>query len=93
MISSPGRQSHKSEGGIFQLKLKSYMHHLLRKGFYNRAFGSIYLKDILDRLSMPDYYYSCSKKVWRFILLEATDINYFSNSLHDLKIQELDLYL
>ena len=75
------------------MKLRSYKYHLFRKRFYNSAFGSIYLKDILDRLSMPDYYYSWSKKVWRLILLDATDITYFSNSFHDLKIQDLDLYI
>ena len=65
-------------------------YHLL--GNHEFAVDSIHLKDILDRLSMPDYYYSYSKKGWRFIVLDATDIAYFSNSLHDLKIQEIDLY-
>ena len=65
-------------------------YHLL--GNHEFAVDSIHLKDILDRLSMPDYYYSYSKKGWRFIVLDATDIAYFSNSLHDFKIQEIDLY-
>ena len=65
-------------------------YHLL--GNHEFAVDSIHLKDILHRLSMPDYYYSYSKKGWRFIVLDATDIAYFSNSLHDLKIQEIDLF-
>ena len=65
-------------------------YHLL--GNHEFAVDSTHLKDILDRLSMPDYYYSYSKKGWRFIVLDATDIAYFSNSLHDLKIKEIDLY-
>ena len=65
-------------------------YHLL--GNHEFAVDSTHLKDILDRLSMPDYYYSYSKKGWRFIVLDATDIAYFSNSLHDLEIKEIDLY-
>jgi predicted phosphodiesterase len=65
-------------------------YHLL--GNHEFAVDSNHFKDILERLSMPDYYYSYSKKGWRFIVLDATDYAYYSNSLHDHDIREIDLY-
>ena len=65
-------------------------YHLL--GNHEFAVDSNYFKDILERLSMPDYYYYYSKKGWRFIVLDATDYAYYSNSLHDHDIREIDLY-
>ena len=41
---------------------------------------------------MPNYYYSYSKKGWRFIVLDATEYSYYSNALHNNEIQEIDLY-
>lgn len=65
-------------------------YHLL--GNHEFTVDSTHFKDILERLSMPDYYYSYSKKGWRFIVLDATDYAYYSNSLHDHDIREIDLY-
>ena len=65
-------------------------YHLL--GNHEFAVDSTRFKDILERLSMPDYYYSYSKKGLRFIVLDATDYAYYSNSLHDHDIREIDLY-
>ncbi len=65
-------------------------YHLL--GNHEFAIDSTRFKDILERLSMPDYYYSYSAKGWRFIVLDATDYAYYSNSLHDHDIREIDLY-
>ncbi len=41
---------------------------------------------------MPNYYYSYSKKGWRFIVLDATDYSYFSNSLHNHNANEINSY-
>ena len=65
-------------------------HHLL--GNHEFAIDSTYFKDILKRLSMPNYYYSYSNKGWRFIVLDATDYSYFSNALQDHDIRQIDLY-
>ena len=65
-------------------------HQLL--GNHEFSIESAHFKDILKRLSMPDHYYSYSKKGWRFIVLDATDYSYYSNALHGHKIQEINLY-
>jgi manganese-dependent ADP-ribose/CDP-alcohol diphosphatase len=65
-------------------------YHLL--GNHEFAVDSTRFKEILERLSMPNYYYSYSKEGWRFIVLDATDYAYYSNSLHDHNIREIDLF-
>ena len=65
-------------------------HHLL--GNHEFSIDSTYFKGILERLSMSNYYYSYSKKGWRFIVLDATDYSYYSNALHNHDIQKIDLY-
>jgi len=55
-------------------------HHLL--GNHDFSIDTAQLKNLNEILSMPDYYYSYSKKGWRFIVLDATDISFYSSSLH-----------
>ena len=55
-------------------------YHLL--GNHNFAIDSSHLESLLKTLSMPDYYYSYIKNNWRFIVLDATDYSFFSNSIH-----------
>ena len=73
-----------------KLNTKIENYHLL--GNHEFAIDSSRFRDIIELLSMPDYYYSYSKKGWRFIVLDATDYAYYSNLLHDHDIQEIDLY-
>jgi manganese-dependent ADP-ribose/CDP-alcohol diphosphatase len=65
-------------------------YHLL--GNHDFAVDSVHLPKLLETLSMPDYYYSHAKKGWRFIVLDATDYSYFSNSLHQHDINQIDTY-
>jgi len=51
-------------------------------GNHDFDIDSTHFKDLLEKLSMPDYYYSYSKKGWRFIVLDATDYSYYSYPLH-----------
>lgn len=64
--------------------------HLL--GNHDFAVDSSHLADLLERLSMPDYYYSYVKKGWRFIVLDATDVAYFSNALHGYPVDLVDAF-
>ncbi len=66
-------------------------YHLL--GNHDFAIDSSHLTNLLKTLSMPDYYYSFVKKGWRFIVLDATDYSYFSNSLHNHDINQVDSYI
>ncbi len=52
-------------------------------GNHDFSIDSTNLRGLLEKLSMPHYYYSYSKKDWKFIVLDATDYSYFSNSLHN----------
>jgi 3',5'-cyclic AMP phosphodiesterase CpdA len=52
-------------------------------GNHDFSIDSIHKKELLSRLSMPDFYYSYVREGWRFIVLDCTDIAYFSNSLHN----------
>jgi len=65
-------------------------YHLL--GNHDFAIDSSHLPYLLETLSMPDYYYSYVKKGWRFIVLDATDYSYFSNSLHDHDTNQVNSY-
>ena len=65
-------------------------YHLL--GNHEFSVDSIHFKSILKRLSMPNYYYSYTKKGWRFIVLDATEYSYYSNALHNNEISQIDLY-
>jgi 3',5'-cyclic AMP phosphodiesterase CpdA len=58
--------------------IKNY--HLL--GNHDFAIDSLHLGNLLEILSMPNYYYSYVKKSWRFIVLDATDYSYYANLLH-----------
>jgi manganese-dependent ADP-ribose/CDP-alcohol diphosphatase len=73
-------------------KLKPSIKNYQLLGNHEFSIDSIHLKDILKRLSMPNYYYSYSKKGWRFIVLDATDYSYYSNALHNHDVREIDLY-
>src|SRR4030042_3150575 len=55
-------------------------YHLL--GNHDFAIDSLHLENLLEILSMPDYYYSYVKKSWRFIVLDATDYSYYTNLIH-----------
>lgn len=61
-------------------------------GNHDFDIDSIYLGGLPEKLSMPGYYYSYAKKGWRFIVLDATDFAYYSNSLHGYPIIEVDHY-
>lgn len=63
-------------------------YHLL--GNHDFSVDSAKMGDVLNRLGMPDYYYSYVKKNWRFIVLDATDYAYFSNYLHNYDIEKID---
>ncbi len=65
-------------------------HHLL--GNHDFSVDSIQMGDVLNKLGMPDYYYSFVRKNWRFIVLDATDYAYFSNYLHNYNIEKIDAY-
>jgi len=72
-------------------KLKPSIENYQLLGNHEFSIDSTRFKDILKRLSMPDYYYSYSKKGWKFIVLDATDYSYYSNALHDHKLKEIDM--
>ena len=74
----------------YKLKPGIENHQLL--GNHEFSIDSTHFKDLLKRLSMPNYYYSYSKKGWKFIILDATDYSYYSNALHNHDIREIDLY-
>ena len=61
-------------------------------GNHDFSIDSSHLKDLLEKLSMPNYYYSYSEKGWRFIVLDATDYSYYSNLVHNRDIHQVDLY-
>ena len=61
-------------------------------GNHDFAIDTTHLKDMLDRLSMPNFYYSYSKEGWRFIVLDATDYSYYSNMLHKHDISQVNFY-
>jgi len=65
-------------------------YHLL--GNHDFAVDSSHFADLLVTLSMPDYYYSYVKEAWRFIVLDATDYAYFSNSLHKHDTNQINSY-
>ncbi len=64
--------------------------HLL--GNHDFSIDSTHLKDLLEKLSMPNYYYSFSKKGWKFIVLDATDYAFYSNLLHKHDINKVNYY-
>ena len=61
-------------------------------GNHDFSIDSTHMKDLLDRLSMPDFYYSYSKEGWKFIVLDATDYSYYSNLLHNHDINQVNFY-
>uniref|UniRef100_UPI0032167C7D metallophosphoesterase n=1 Tax=uncultured Draconibacterium sp. TaxID=1573823 RepID=UPI0032167C7D len=65
-------------------------HQLL--GNHDFSIDSTHLNDLLEKLSMPHYFYSYSEKGWRFIVLDATDYSYFSNVLHNHDSSQVDFY-
>lgn len=68
--------------------IESY--HLL--GNHDFSVDSIHLTGLLEKLSMSNYYYSYSKKGWRFIVLDANDYSYYSNPLHQHDVEVIDSY-
>jgi len=65
-------------------------YHLL--GNHEYGIDSVYMSSLLTKLKMPNFYYSYVKKNWRFIILDATDIAYYSNPLHNRSTREIDEY-
>ena len=61
-------------------------------GNHDFAVDSAHLRYLLEKLSMPGYYYSYSEMDWRFIVLDATDYSYYSNLLHHHDINQVDSY-
>lgn len=73
-------------------KLNSGIESYQLLGNHDFSIDSIYMSGLLEKLSMPYYYYSYSKKGWRFIVLDATDYSYFSNPLHQNDINKIESY-
>ena len=48
---------------------------------------------LLEKLFMPDYYYTYEKKGWQFIVLDATNYAYYSNPLHKHDIDMVNKYM
>ncbi len=65
-------------------------HQLL--GNHDFSIDTTRFKNLLKKLSMPNYYYSYLKNGWRFIVLDATDYSYFSNSLHNHDTNQVNSY-
>jgi 3',5'-cyclic AMP phosphodiesterase CpdA len=65
-------------------------YHLL--GNHEYGIDSIYMPSLLTKLKMSNFYYSYVKKNWRFIVLDATDIAYYSNPIHKRSTLEIDEY-
>jgi hypothetical protein len=65
-------------------------YHLL--GNHDFAIDSAQMENLLEKLSMPNYYYSYSKEGWRFIVLDATDYSYYSNLLHKHDTNQVNSY-
>ncbi|PZX49919.1 metallophosphoesterase [Algoriphagus chordae] len=65
-------------------------HQLL--GNHEFSIDSSQMGNLLEKLSMPNYYYSYLKNGWRFIVLDATDYSFFSNSLHKHDIDQVNSY-
>ncbi|MEA3479994.1 MAG: metallophosphoesterase, partial [Bacteroidota bacterium] len=63
-------------------------YHLL--GNHDFSIDSIRMADLLETLSMPECYYSYVKKDWRFIVLDATDLSYYANPLHNHILDKID---
>ncbi len=45
---------------------------------------------LVSRLGMPDYYYDFTKYNWRFIVLESTELAFYSEEAHPDKVAERD---
>ena len=65
-------------------------YHLL--GNHDFSIDSVQMPNLLEILSMPDFYYSYVKKNWRFIVLDATDVSYYANAFQQRTIEEIDAY-
>ena len=73
-------------------KLNSDIENYQLLGNHDFAIDSTHYRDLLEKLSMPNYYYSYSKKGWRFIVLDATDYSYYSNLLHNHDTNQVNFY-
>lgn len=73
-------------------KLKPGIENYQLLGNHDFSIDTTQMKNLLQKLSMPNYYYSYVKNSWRFVVLDATDYSYFSNSLHNHDTNEIDLY-
>lgn len=49
-------------------------------------------EQLLDKLRMPDYYYSFVREGWRFIVLNTSDYSFYSNPLHKHDIKLVETY-
>jgi hypothetical protein len=65
-------------------------YHLL--GNHDFAIPPGRMPGLLEKLSMPNYYYSYEKNGWLFIVLDATDYAHYSNALHGHDIKKLNRY-
>lgn len=61
-------------------------------GNHEFSIDSTHLKGLLERLSLPNYYYSYVEKAWRFVVLDATDYAYYSNPVHDHDTSQVNAY-
>ena len=59
-------------------------------GNHDYSIDSLYKNEILEILSMPDFYYSYIREGWRFIVLDATDMAFFSYSVHGYRLEEVE---
>jgi len=76
---------------IFQ-KLKPGIENYQLLGNHEFSIDTTQVKNLLEKLSLPSTYYSYVKKGWRFVVLDATDYSYFSNSLHNHDTDQIDVY-
>lgn len=65
-------------------------HHLL--GNHDFSVDPPQLADVQGILSLPFNYYSYVKRGWKFIVLDATDISFYANSLHKRDSSEIMRY-
>ncbi|MCK5776808.1 MAG: metallophosphoesterase [Bacteroidales bacterium] len=71
-------------------KLNSDIDNYFLLGNHEFSIDSVDKLRLLEKLSMPNFYYSYVKKNWRFLVLDATDMSYYANVLHQRDSSEIE---
>ena len=71
-------------------KLNSNIDNYFLLGNHEFAIDSGDKLNLLEKLSMPNFYYSYVKNNWRFMVLDVTDISYYANVLHQRDSSEIE---